>query len=146
MGDLTREEILAMEPGRELDALIAEYVFGWRKIPGPKTDYDGPCELFNVLVPPTIDNPFPLYPPRGAIKLWYFCHNWSTELSAAMELFTYFGWQGTVGYSGTDWFCNIMNGFDDNGSAIYGEVGDCDAAPEAISKAALMAKLPCISI
>ena len=28
---MTRDEVLAMKPGRELDALVAEKVMGWRK-------------------------------------------------------------------------------------------------------------------
>ena len=32
---VTREEILAMEPGRELDKLVAEKVFGWEVVPKP---------------------------------------------------------------------------------------------------------------
>ena len=33
---MTRDEVLAMKPGRELDALVAEKVMGWRKktLPG----------------------------------------------------------------------------------------------------------------
>lgn len=31
MSDLTREQILAMKPGRELDALVAEKVMGWKR-------------------------------------------------------------------------------------------------------------------
>lgn len=83
---MTRDKILGMEPGRKLDAWVAEKVFKWRNVHGPKTDYDGPCESFDVLVPPTIDDPFPLYPPRGAIKPWYFCRKWSTDISAAWEV------------------------------------------------------------
>lgn len=83
---MTREEILAMKPGRELDKLVAEKVFNWRKVPGPKTDYDGPCESFDVLVPPTIADPFPLYPPKGVIKPWYFCEYWSTDITAAWKV------------------------------------------------------------
>lgn len=75
-----------MEAGPEFNALIAEYVFGWRKVHGPKTDCDGPCESFYVLVPPTIDDPFPHYPPRGSIKPWYWCHSWSTDIVETMTI------------------------------------------------------------
>lgn len=54
-------DINKLEAGREMDALIAEKVFGWRKVKGPKTDYNGPCESFDVLIPPSIDDPFPFY-------------------------------------------------------------------------------------
>lgn len=79
-------DIREMKPGRELDALVAEHVFKWRKVPGPKTDYDGPCESFDVLVPPTIGDPFLLYPPRGTIRPWWFCKEWSTDIFAALEI------------------------------------------------------------
>lgn len=86
---MKREEILAMQPGRELDALIAELLFGWRRITGPKTDYDGPCEYGDVLIPPTVteEEAFRMMPPKGAIPFYYFVNrNWSTAISAAMEV------------------------------------------------------------
>ncbi|SYX87669.1 hypothetical protein [Paenibacillus alvei] len=38
---MTREQILSMTPGRELDAIVCELIYGWRRIKGPKTDYEG---------------------------------------------------------------------------------------------------------
>ncbi len=136
---MTRDEILAMKPGKELDALVAEHVFGWRKVPGPITDYDGPCESFDVLVPPTIDDPFPLYPPRGAIKPWCFCNKWSIDLTAAWELRQYIhetiGGTKIISVCGDlPELCKIWNGkkyIEAKGYAI----------PEAICKAALIAKI-----
>lgn len=136
---MTENEILAIKPGKELNAMVAEHVFGWRKVPGPTTDYDGPCESFDVLVPPTIDDPFPLYPPRGAIKPWYFCSNWSTGLTAAWELREHI--HRTIG--GTHIIsvcdeltelCKIWNGIKYIEAKGY-------TTPEAICKAALIAKI-----
>lgn len=79
-------DIDKLEAGREMDALIAEKVFGWRKVKGPKTDYNGPCESFDVLIPPSIDDPFPFYPPKGAVPPYYFCRKWSTDIALAFEV------------------------------------------------------------
>lgn len=131
---LTKEQVLALKPGREMDALIAEHVLKWRKVPGPKTDYDGPCESFDVLVPPTLEDPFPLYPPKGSILPDWFCYEWSTELDDAFGLVHQYGLKMADGlelrqchgcfiarFSGADWA---------QGTTI----------PEAICKAALLAE------
>lgn len=148
---MTKDKILAMKPGREFDALVGEHVFGWRKVPGPTTDYDGPCESFDVLVPPDIDDPFPLYPPRGVIKPWWFCHKWSTNISLVWEVVeetkmpflicrsyeNEFG-VGEVGWTIT-WCkkagCNLSD------RCVHGNDFWALSAPEAICKAALLAKL-----
>lgn len=87
---LTREEILAKEPGEELDALIAEHIFGWRSIKGPKFDYDGLCESNDVIVPPTItsaEEAFRYMQPKGEIPFAYFVNRgWSTDISSAWEV------------------------------------------------------------
>ena len=157
---MTREEILAMEPGRELDALVSE-------IMEPKP--------INTLTYRQLEEIDRLKPSGGTYGCWSIespCGWWelnidwgdaardgyteevpeycpskepSEDISAAMEVFTHLGWQGTVGYSGTIWFCNIMNGFDDDGVAAYGEIGDCSTASEAICKTVLLATLPCTS-
>jgi hypothetical protein len=78
-----------MKAGRELDALVAEKVMGWQRITGPKTDYDGPCEYGDVLIPPTIseDEAFRMMPPKGAIPFYYFVNrNWSTNISDAWQV------------------------------------------------------------
>jgi len=138
---MTREEILAMKPGRELDKLVAEKVFNWRKVPGPKTDYDGPCESFDVLVPPTIADPFPLYPPKGVIKPWYFCEYWSTDNTAAWGIVERFKSKGYL-FS----LKNLVGGIyefiltDWEGKCdIYLAQGDIPT--EAICKSALLAVL-----
>ncbi|AHV96139.1 BC1872 family protein [Paenibacillus sabinae] len=87
---LTREEILNRTPGPELDALIAEHIFRWRRIKGPSFDYDGPCDSNDVLVPPTItsqEEAFRYMPPKGAIPFTYFVNRgWSKDISAAWEV------------------------------------------------------------
>lgn len=89
MSALSEAEIDKLE-GRELDAAVAEHVLGWRKRRGPAYDYDGPCEAFDILVPPQItsaefDDGF-IWPPRGVVKPWYFCKPWSTDLVAAFAV------------------------------------------------------------
>lgn len=132
---LTKEQVMALKPGREMDALIAEHIFHWRKVPGPKTDYDGPCESFDVLVPPDIKDPFPLYPPKGAIKPYWFCHPWSTNFDATLDLVQEYGLKKVDGlelrqchgcfiakFGGPDW-------------------GKGATIPEAICKAALLSEV-----
>jgi len=136
---MTTNEILTKKPGRELNVLVAEHIFEWRKVPGPGTDYDGPCETFDVFVPPTIDDPFPLYPPRGAIKPWYFCRNWSTDISEAMEvrerIHRTIGGTEIISVCGDlPELCKIWNG--NNYIEAKGHT-----IPEAICKAALILKI-----
>lgn len=86
---MTREEILAMKPGLELDALVAEHIFGWRRIKGPEFDYDGPCESNDVLVPSNVtdEEAFKWMPAREIIPLTYFVNRrWSKEMSIAQEV------------------------------------------------------------
>lgn len=87
---IRREDILAMEPGTELDALIAEHIFGWWRLKSPSFDYDGPCESNDVLVPPTLlskEEAFRCMPPKGVVPFTYFVNrNWSTRISAAWEV------------------------------------------------------------
>ena len=42
---MTRDEILAMEPGRELDALVAEHVMGLEIIVNPKSAMCTGCKI-----------------------------------------------------------------------------------------------------
>ena len=127
--------------GREMDALIAEHIFKWRKMRGPKTDYDGPCESFDVLIPPDIEDPFPLYSFRGSIKPWYFCSKWSTQLAAAWEVVETLGELGytcVIEWKGSDRFyagtaeVNIVKNLYTVGLGV-------GTFPEALSRAALMA-------
>lgn len=112
--------ITDMKPGRELDALVAEKVMNFKR--GTHVE-SGLVGWF-----------------REDGTLATNCFRPSTDISAAWEVFTHFGWQGAVGYSGSnDWFCEIMYGFSDiDGTSLYAK-SVADTAPEAICKAALMA-------
>lgn len=148
---MTREEILAMETGRELDALIAERLFGWRRIKGPKFDYDGPCESGDVLIPPTIvndDEAFQMMPPRGSIPFYYFVNRkWSTDISAAWEVVEKMkrnGWSVSITTWGNDKL--ERSEWQDKWKVVFGfEKGPyvflSDSIAEAASKAALLAVL-----
>lgn len=58
---MTRDEILKMPAGREMDALIAEKVMGWKKI--GKIHPDLKCDLIG-------ENPHYFYPPDGEFDKW----------------------------------------------------------------------------
>lgn len=127
---MTKDEIMAMEPGPEIEMLIAEHVLKWRKVAGPKTDYDGPCEQYDVLVPPSVDNPFSVYPPRGSIKPWYFCMQWSRNFREAWEVFEKITDGGIVRrMPDGKYYCSFAGG----------ELISAETAPLAICKAALLA-------
>ncbi len=77
---MTREEILAMRPGRELDAVVAEKVMGWKWIS-----------------PETPGNPLLVSPPDDKRQLWsgiwdergipHYLPFYSIDISAAWEVF-----------------------------------------------------------
>jgi hypothetical protein len=147
---MTRDEILRMKPGRELDILIAEKVFGWKRIEGPHYDYNGPCEYGDVLIPPEMseDEAFAMMPPKGKVPLGYFVtQKYSTDISAAWEIiekFPIFEIEKHSIFSSTyflppTWpkdgiWCVLM---DEKWNRF---VGYGETAPEAICKAALLAK------
>lgn len=140
---MTREEILAMKPGRELDCLVAEHIFGYWWADGPKYDYDGPCEWERILVPPAISREEMKrynFPPKGKIPKTFFVHEeYSTDIAAAWEVLIHIGMQGQVGFSGgDDWFCEIDSGWHDDGTAKNFKATGY-TAPEAICRAALLA-------
>lgn len=87
---MTKEDILAMVPGPELDAAVAEKIFGYWWADGPKYDCDGPREWERILVPPTTTKKqydYYLFPPRGKISKTYFVNNkFSTDIAAAWEV------------------------------------------------------------
>jgi len=72
---------------RELDVRVAK-ALGWREIPGPETDYDGPVDAVSVLVPQTIsdERAYIMMPERGVVPAWWLCRYWSTDIAAAWEL------------------------------------------------------------
>lgn len=145
---LTREEILNQTPGHELDALIAEHIFRWRRIKGPKFDYYGPCESNDVLVPPTItsqEEAFRYMPPKGVIPFTYFVNRgWSKDISAVwnilkyMKKYTFDLFWSDKRDENEQWVCIFSP--DDPESQKHYKVYS-GSAPEAICKAALLAVL-----
>lgn len=134
---MTKEEILNMKPGRELDILIAEKVFGWKRIEGPHYDYNGPCEYGDVLIPPEMseDEAFAMMPPKGKVPLWYFVtEKYSTDISAAWEIIEKFP-RFEIEKNSEGIWCVLM---DEKWNRF---VGYGETAPEAICKAALLAKM-----
>ncbi len=67
--------------GRELDAMVAEYVLGYRRVMSPPYNYDGPCPSEPVLIPPEISerDAWVCLPSRGVPPLWFFVDKWSTD-------------------------------------------------------------------
>lgn len=132
---MNREEVLATTPGRKLDCLVAEFVLGFKRTKTPE-DYNGQNGGTDVLIPPDMDS-FPNYPPMGKIALGYFANDYSTDLSAAWEV---------VEKMRADGFELSLNDYSDNGYQVF-FVGNnqkqptatTETAPEAISKAALLA-------
>ena len=117
---MTRDEVLAMKPGRELDALVAEKVMGWEYFPAQATG------MF--------------------VRLGYFFdpvsgeahHHWSpsTDISAAWEV---------VEKMSEQWPQYQLAKIEDGWSVMWGFDGygwpeaTGKTAPEAICKAALLA-------
>jgi hypothetical protein len=139
---MTREEILAMQPGRELDARVAENVMGYKFVQEGSTLWKE-------------DAPFPflMYNEEFGYCLyekyedgWPFTtFNPSTDISAAWEVVEKIGnnaeWmlyrlghtdeEGILKYNCT--FLQVFSGFSPSAKGI--------TAPEAICKAALLAVL-----
>ncbi|MDT0123904.1 hypothetical protein Q9R46_14680 [Paenibacillus sp. RRE4] len=131
---LTREQVENAEPGIDLNVMVAEHIFGWRRIAGPTHDYDGAVEHGEVLIPPNMSeaHAYAMMPPRGSVPIGYFVNrNWSTDMNDAWEVFASSGHRSAIetNHSG-GYICNIK------GADIY-ELN----APEAICKAALLAVL-----
>lgn len=116
---MTREEILAMEPGRELDALIEQHIFGKRV----------------EWIQDEVTDPYPIVPAEYG----YIVENYSSDISAAWEVVNQMykdNWDFTLERH------RFMNR--DKVGAFFGslETVKAEAAPEAICKAALLAILP----
>ena len=136
---MSKDEILALQPGRELDAIVAEKVMGFSRKKSPR-DINGEFDGLDILVPTGIDHSKFNYPPKGEIALTYFVPTYSMELTQAWKVFCKFGYQAEVKYSGTDWYCNIMWGFNERGVGRW-YCAEGRTAPEAICKAAILAIL-----
>lgn len=86
---LTREQVMSVAPGTDLNVMVAEHIFGWRRIQGPTHDYDGAVEHGEVLVPLDMSeaHAYAMMPPRGRIPLYIFVNReWSSDMSAAWEV------------------------------------------------------------
>lgn len=129
---MTRDEIMAMVPGREMDALVAEKVMNLCVLDQVHQYGDG-C----VVSDKGFDE-WMSHPEYGRIDDPDLLPPYSTDIAAAWEVMEKWGFQAQAGYQGGDYFCSIMYGFDGEGTPLYGEVGDCASAPEAICKAALL--------
>lgn len=125
MMNLTREEILAMKPGRKLDALVAEKVFGWGNTKrctgggwsGNPPEYMNGCRFGD-------------YRDRKEVP------NYSTAIAAAWEVLMKFPrYFIAQGYG--ELVCKVFMNKEPEPSGIAGSI----TAPEAIVKAALMAVL-----
>jgi len=130
---MTREEILAMKPGRELDALVGEYVFGFKRVKTPP-DYYGKNGGTDVLVPRNLPE-FYNYPPIGEIQLWYMCRHWSTDISAAWEVVEKMREKGSHFFVRDTGNNEVLVQF----SYLYGRGYIAKTAPEAICKSSLLA-------
>lgn len=131
-----------LQPGRELDALIAEHVMGFRREKAPK-DYYGEHGGTDVLVPLDVDHQNWHYPPKGRIPLTFFVPDYSTELTAAWQVWEKMRtWRTpspmpavvalkTPAESGAAFVCAVMT------DSMY--YGHADTAPHAICLAALEA-------
>lgn len=71
-----------LPPGRDLDALVAEKVMGYRREKAPP-DYHGQNGGTDVLVPPGVDHSTWAYPPVGRIGPTYFVPSYSTRTEDA---------------------------------------------------------------
>lgn len=158
---MTREEILAMPAGREMDALVAEHIFGYRWVQAPKHDAKGPLpEQGRVLAPPDLPEDMIHWPPIGVVGPHFFTavHRWSERIESAWKLVEHFRdasprrailndgtyyqprfeiQTGDGGHNGPPFFCafELPGGIDSR--CAWG-----DTAPLAICRAALMTVLP----
>jgi len=124
---MTRDEILAMEPGRELDALVAEKVMGWAW-----GDMDSGLE---GLLPPQDFRVYGLTPLLIFDDLGHLhgMPNYSTDISAAWGVVEKMNSPYIIA-STEDGDQNWVH-FGNEGNVAVGEVA------EAICKAALIEKL-----
>lgn len=149
---MTKEEILAMEAGPEMDALVAEKIMGWKRVQPPKWDYDGPLpDQGEVLASPClielINNGEYKWPPKGVIPFTFFINKrYSTDMAAAWEVvekFTANGEfarieRGTTGGLGCPVIPHWEVGLSKDGYCYWSKA---PTAPLAICRAALLAKL-----
>jgi hypothetical protein len=138
---LTREEILAMEPGRELDKLIAEQVMGWSIY---RFDKDVPERCYYMLVDksfdPVVDDGYWNAGERKTEEeAWNDNRPFSTDISAAWEVVMHLKskyWYFMLSDENEGWEASFY--WDPHRPAFEAVSSD---APQAICKAALLAVL-----
>jgi hypothetical protein len=147
INSITEEQILAIGPGKELDALVAVEVMGWSIYHYDK-DVEERC--FFMLVDENFDpvaNDVPFTLRNGERKTeeeaWKDNRPWSTDISAAWEVvekMKSLNWWSVVssdlGHPDGDWSALFF--WDPNGESFETRA---QTAPEAIVKAALLAKV-----
>lgn len=133
-----------MNAGRELDAVVAEKVMGWKRVVVPK-DYDGLNAGVTLLPSTSIAIG---WAPKGAYQLWHFCPLYSTDIAATWrvveklkersDLFPQISWL-RVHDNAFQHRCEIWR--NDPPSKQYGWLADvyADTLPLAICLAALTA-------
>lgn len=139
----TKEQILVMEPGRELDALVLECVFGFprKRMFPPEYWEEG-------------DNPFLCYwfIPSGKPKRTHMIDarmvpDFSRSISAAWQIVDKLvntGYCPSILFDDDGHWCMSLSGIGGVGHSFSAPNTDddtiwCDTAPEAISKTALLA-------
>lgn len=146
---MTRDEILAMVPGRELDEAVGKAIGAtpeivWYAMNGDESAYsmsfDRRDEAEHWHKNMIAEFPNGRYVSNGGhLVRQEIYRQYSRDISAAWEVFTHFGFQGRVDFCSDEWYCEIMTGFNDAGYGVYSK-GNGSTAPEAICKAALLAK------
>ena len=85
------QDYATMAAGRDMDALIAEKVFGWRR-DSVGRDADGLHGGTEVLVPPEMgDDWWRALPLKGSVHLGHFTPRWSTDFVTAWTLVERYG-------------------------------------------------------
>lgn len=120
-----------MKAGRELDAVVAEKVMGWKRVVVPK-DYDGLNAGVTLLSPTATAIE---WAPKGAYQLWHFCPLYSTDIAAAWRVVEKLI-EPTIERHGSRWSVTCLREAPQDTRWI--EV-DADTAPLAICLAALKA-------
>lgn len=146
---MTRDEILAMVPGPELDEAVGKVIGAtpeivWYAMNKDETSYSmsfdskGDAEHWHNNMMAYFSSG--RYAKDGGhIVRQEIYQQYSEDISAAWTVFTHFDFQGRVDFCSDEWYCEIMTGFNDAGYGIYSK-GTGNTAPLAICKAALLAK------
>lgn len=117
---MTCEEILAMEPGRELDALIAEKIMGWK----------------SIITKDEVGDVYRGIPPGGKLFDEDYIPHYSTDIAMAWRVV----WKWLRAYYYGTFELNCANfGNETNWECQFGNYPRAkgETAPEAICKAAL---------